>query len=193
MLERVNPSVIGYALNIVGLFFLASAITFKKPRRQVEELLGIERARSLYAIREQLVNQTQTYIGFGILVVGFVLVMMEALDPRTPPPAPAAAPAEPINAAWIFAILLGAVAATTAVLKIIQRGFVKSKFRRLVREVVRDSRFNLEKNPSLAVQIGELLHIPKQPDQSVTDYVAKVRSALGVEPGDPGRAKTRPA
>ena len=37
MLDRVNPSVIGYALNIVGLFFLASAITFKKPRRQVEQ------------------------------------------------------------------------------------------------------------------------------------------------------------
>jgi hypothetical protein len=190
MLDRVNPSVIGYALNIVGLFFLASAITFKRPRRQVEELLGIERSRSLYAIREQIVNQTQTYIGFGILVVGFVLVMMEALE-RRPPPAPAGP--EPVAAGWIFAILLGAVALTTLVLKVVQRGFVKSKFRRIVREVVRDSKFNLEKNPHLAVQIGELLHIPKLPDQSVTDYVAKVRSALGVEPGDPGRAKTRPA
>lgn len=192
MLERVNPSVIGYALNIVGLFFLASAITFKRPRRQVEELLGIERPRSLYAIREQIVNQTQTYIGFGILVVGFVLVMMEALERREPPPAPVAG-SEPINAGWIFAILLGAVAVTTLVLKVVQRGFVKSKFRRIVREVVRDSKFNLEKNPHLAVQIGELLHIPKLPDQSVADYVAKVRSALGVEPGESGRAKTRPA
>jgi hypothetical protein len=191
MLDRVNPSVIGYALNIVGLFFLASAITFKRPRRQVEELLGIERPRSLYAIREQIVNQTQTYIGFGILVVGFVLVMMEALERRSPQAAPTGP--EPINAGWIFAILLGAVALTTLVLKVVQRGFVKSKFRRIVREVVRDSKFNLEKNPHLAVQIGELLHIPKQPDQSVTDYVAKVRSALGVEPGEPGRAKTRPA
>lgn len=192
MLDRVNPSVIGYALNIVGLFFLASAITFKKPRRQVEELLGIERTRSLYAIREQIVNQTQTYIGFGILLVGFVLLMMEALERRAvqPPPGPVT------SVGWIFAVLLGAVAATTLVLKIVQRGFVKSKFRRLVREVVRDSRFNLEKNPSLAVQIGELLHIPKQPDQSVPDYVAKVRTALGIEPDEPGersRAKARTA
>lgn len=189
MLDRLNPAVIGYALNIVGLFFLASAITFKKPRRQVEELLGIERSRSLYAIREQIVNQTQTYIGFGILVVGFVLLMMEALERRAaPPPVP-----DGTSAGWIFAILLGAVAATTAVLMIVQKGFVKSKFRRLVREVVRDPRFNLEKNPGMAVQIGELLHIPKQPDQSVTDYVAKVRSALGVAAGEPARAKTRMA
>jgi len=192
MLDRVNPSVIGYALNIVGLFFLASAITFKRPRRQVEELLGIERSRSLYAISEQIVNQTQTYIGFGSLVVGVVLVMMEALERRASPQAPAPGP-EPVAAGGIFAILLGAVALTTLVLKVVQRGFVKSKFRRIVREVVRDSKFNLEKNPQLAVQIGELLHIPKQPDQSVTDYVAKVRSALGVEPGEAGRAKTRPA
>jgi hypothetical protein len=188
MLERLNPSVIGCALNIVGLFFLASAISFKRPRRQVEELLGIERTRSLYAIREQLVNQTQTYIGFGILVVGFVLVMMEALEGRDRGARP---PESLANEGWIFAILLGAVAATTVALYILQRGFVRTKFRRLVREVVRDSRFNLEKNPNLAVQIGELLHIPKQPDQSVTDYVAKVRSALGVEVGEPPRAKTR--
>src|SRR5262249_42170195 len=98
-----------------------------------------------------------------------------------------------IAAGWIFAILLGAVALTTLVLKVVQRGFVKSKFRRIVREGVRDSRVNLEKNPALAVQIGELLHIPKLPHHSVTHYVAKVRSALGVEPGEPGRAKTRPA
>jgi len=190
MLDRVNPSVIGYALNIVGLFFLASAITFKRPRRQVEELLGIERSRSLYAIREQIVNQTQTYIGFGILVVGFVLVMMEAFERRASQPALVVG-LEPVAAGWIFAILLGAVALTTLVLKVVQRGFVKSKFRRIVREVVRDSKFNLEKNPTLAVQIGELLHIPKQPDQSVIDYVAKVRSALGVEPGEVGCVKTR--
>ena len=43
MLDKVDFTVIGYALNVVGLFFLASAIAFKKPRRQIEELLGIER------------------------------------------------------------------------------------------------------------------------------------------------------
>ena len=40
-LPACGPTVIGCALNVVGLFFLALAISFKRPRRQIEELLGI--------------------------------------------------------------------------------------------------------------------------------------------------------
>src|SRR5262249_8627016 len=136
-ISKVNPKVIGYALNVVGLFFLASAISFKKPRRQIEEVLGVERPRSLFAVREQLVNQVQTYIGFVILVVGFVLLMSDALhigsggngsgdgaDPKL---------------FWIVCILVLATVTTTGVLKLVQLLFVRSKFRRLVREVVRSS------------------------------------------------------
>jgi len=175
MLEKLNPAVIGYALNVVGLFFLASAIRFKKPRRQIEELLGLERGNALHAAREHLVNQIQTYIGFVILVIGFVLLMSQALD------RPAAAePREDPNLKWIVVILLASTLATTAVLKIVQLGFVRTKFRRLLREIVRDSKFNLEKNPQLALQIGELLNVPKQPDQSVSDYIRLVKTTLGI-------------
>jgi hypothetical protein len=176
MLEKLNPTVIGYALNVVGLFFLASAITFKKPRRQIEELLGVERPRSLLAVREQLVNQIQTYIGFVILVVGFVLLMGEALNRQS---GGGAAHEDP-NLKWIVVVLLVSTLATAGALKVVQLGYVRSKFRRLLRHVVRDAKFNLEKNPQLAVQIGELLNIPKLPDQSVGDYVAKVKVALGI-------------
>lgn len=185
MLERLNPTVIGCALNVVGLFFLASAISFKRPRRQIEELLGIERPRNLLAVREQLVNQIQTYLGFGILVVGFVLLMGEALERSRPHDQPD--DSDP-HLVWIVALLIAATLGTTAVLKLIKEGYVRSKFRRLLREVVRQSSFNLEKNPQLSVQIGELLHIPKGADESVADYINKVRSALGLNVAAPGRA-----
>ncbi len=176
MLERLNPTVIGCALNVVGLFFLASAISFKRPRRQIEELLGIERPRSLLAVREQLVNQIQTYLGFGILVVGFVLLMGEALERNRP----ASEKGDDPHLVWIVALLVAATLGTTVALKLIKEGYVRSKFRRLLREVVRDSKFNLEKNAQLSVHIGELLHIPKEPDQSVAEYIVKVRAALGI-------------
>ena len=177
MLEQLNAAVFGYALNVVGLFFLASAIRFKKPRRQIEELLGIERGNQLDAAREHLVNQIQTYIGFVILVIGFVLLMGDALNQRSSATPRAGEP----DLMWMVLILLVSTLATTAVLKIVQKGYVKAKFRRLLREVVADAKFNLEKNPQLAVQIGELLSIPKQPDQAVNDYIRQVRAALGVE------------
>ena len=186
MLERLNPTVLGCALNVIGLFFLASTISFKRPRRQIEELLGVERPHSLLAARERLVNQIQTYLGFAILVVGFVLVMGDALDRNR-----AATPAAEHDAAplvWIVALLVAATLATTMALKLIKEGYVRSKFRRLLREVVRDSKFNLEKNPQLSVQIGKLLHIPEQPDQSVADYISKVRAALGIPSAPTGSA-----
>jgi hypothetical protein len=190
MLEKLNPTVIGYALNVVGLFFLASAITFKKPRRQIEELLGVERSHSLHGVRDQLVNKIQTIIGFVILVVGFVLLMGDALRSGAPPPevAPVDSAAEP-SIFWLVAILLGITLATTGALKIVELGYVRTKFRRLLREVVLDSKFNLDKNLNLAVQIGELLSIPKDPDHSIGDYIARVKAELGISrpvPSAPG-------
>ncbi|MSR46891.1 MAG: hypothetical protein EXS13_07495 [Planctomycetes bacterium] len=184
MLDRLNPTVIGCALNVIGLFFLASAISFKQPRRQIEELLGLERSRSLLLVREHLVNQIQTYLGFGILVIGFVLLMGEALERTRPVGAEGSDP----HLVWIVALLTVAMLGTTAALKLIKEGYVRSKFRRLLREVVRDSKFNLEKSPQLAVQIGELLHIPKGADESVAEYIGKVRAVLGLAPLGSGGA-----
>lgn len=193
MLERLNPTVIGCALNVVGLFFLASAISFKRPRRRIEELLAIERRRSLLDVREQIINQTQVYLGFGILVVGFVLLMSEALERDLPPERRRSDP----NLIWIVVLLVVATLGTTLALKLTKELYARRKFRSLLREVLRESSFNLEKNPQQAVQIGELLHIPKQPDQSVADYIAAVRRALGGKPAPaqnpPGTAGTTPA
>ena len=189
MLDKVNPKVIGYALNVVGLFFLASAISFKKPRRQIEEVLGVERPRSLFAVRDQLVNQVQTYIGFVMLVVGFVLLMSEALNVGRTATASTES-AEP-KLVWIVLILVAATLTTTGVLKLVQLVYVRSKFRRLVREVVRTSKVNLEKNPNMALQIGELLRIPKDPDKSVTEYIEQIRKTLGLGASEPPRSNLR--
>jgi hypothetical protein len=168
----LNPSVIGYTLNVVGLFFLASAITFKNPRRQIEEILGIERPRTLSTVRDHLVNQIQVYIGFVFLVAGYVLLMGEELATGD------GSPAENPNLVWIAVVLLVATLATMAALKLVQLLYTRRKFRRLLREVLRESKFSLEKNQKLAVQIGELMRIPQDRDQSVPEYIENVKAAL---------------
>ncbi len=173
MLDTLNPSIIGYTLNVVGLFFLASAITFKNPRRQIEEILGVERPRSLSTVRDHLVNQVQVYIGFVFLVAGYVLLMGDALSSG-------AGATEDPNLVWIAVVLLVATLATMAALKLVQLLFTRRKFRRLLAEVVRESQFSLEKNQKVAVQIGEMLQIPQSRDEAVPEYIAKVRAALGL-------------
>jgi hypothetical protein len=178
MFESLNPSVIGYTLDVVGLFFLASAITFKNPRRQIEEILGVERPRSLSTVRDHLVNQIQVYIGFVFLVAGHVLLMGDALGT-------ASAPTDDPNLVWIVAVLLLATIATMGFLKIVQLVFTRRKLRRILAEVLRESRYSLEKHQNVAVQIGELLQIPPRRDQSVPEYIDEVKAALGLQGGAP--------
>ena len=104
-----------------------------------------------------------------------VSAVKQLAAPVTLPTVAAAAPLPEQSSApliWIVALLVAATLATAIALKVIKEGYVRSKFRRLLREVVRDSKFNLEKNPQLSVQIGKLLHIPEEPDQSVADEAA---------------------
>jgi hypothetical protein len=180
-LDWLKPAVIGFTLNVVGLFFLASAISFKKPRREIEEILGVERPRSLSAVRDHLVNQVQTYIGFVFLVAGHVLLMGSELQ---------ASGAEDPNLVVIVLVLLLSTVATMAVLKLVQLLFARRNFRRLLGEVLRESSFALEKDQKMAVQIGELLQIPKNRDQSVPEYIEEVRRTLGLAEGPASIARS---
>ena len=175
MFESLNPAIIGYTLNVVGLFFLAAAISFKKPRREIEEILGIERQRSLSGVRDHLVNQIQVYVGFVFLVAGYVLLMGHALTQTSP------ATGESTGVPLIATVLFAATVATMAILKLVQLLFTRLKFKRLLAEVLRDAEYSLEHNQKLAVQIGELLQIPQSREESVPDYILKVKSELGLE------------
>lgn len=175
-LDWVNPAVIGFTLNVVGLFFLASAITLRRPRREMEEVLQVERPRSLSNVSDHLANQVQTYTGFVFLVAGHVLLMgnelrRSAADPLEEGPSLVA----------IALVLLAATVTTMVLLKLVQSMFARRHFRRLLAEVVRESGYSLAKNQKIAVQIGEILQIPKGRDQSVPEYIEKVHTALQLD------------
>ena len=95
------------------------------------------------------------------------------------------------------AVLFVATVATMGVLKLVQLLFTRHKFRRMLAEVLREADYALEHNQKLAVQIGELLQIPQNREESVPEYIQKVKSELGLEdlvgraPRRPDRRKSR--
>ena len=177
MFETLNSAIIGYTLNVVGLFFLAAAITFKKPRREIEEILGVERPRSMSGVRDHLVNQIQVYIAFVFLVAGYVLLMGDALT-RDNGGEPLA---QSNNLPLIAIVLFVSTIVTMVVLKVVQLIFTRYKFRRMLAEVLRESRYPLDRDQKLAVQIGELLQIPQTREESVPEYIEKVKATLGLD------------
>jgi hypothetical protein len=180
-LDWVNPAVIGFTLNVVGLFFLASAITLRRPRREMEEVLGVEQPRSLSNVNDHLANQVQTYTGFVFLVAGHVLLMGNELRASAGDPLDKQNPGLVAIAFVLVAVTVG----TMVLLKLVQSMFARRHFRRLLAEVLRESGYSLERNQRVAVEIGELLQIPKGRDQSVPEYIGEVRRALGLERAEP--------
>ncbi len=192
MLESLNPTVIGYSLNVVGLFFLASAISFKKPRGVIEENLGLEPPRTFSNVRDHLVNQIQTYIGFLFLVTGHVLLMGDALLRQDAlQEGEARAVRDNTDIVVIVGVLVVSTIATMAVLKIVQLLFTRRNVRRLVADVLRDSNYDLTKNQKVAVQIGEMLGLPTKGDLSITEYIQEIHRALGLaDPRVESRSRT---
>ncbi|MFO0984125.1 MAG: hypothetical protein U1E76_20795 [Planctomycetota bacterium] len=178
MLTNDSWTIVGLTLNIVGIIFLASSITFKRPRRVVQEFFGIEKVGSLKAIREYLLNKVQVYIGFTFLISGFVMQIAVQLARSRPPGSRLVF--EP-NFLIIVGVLLASIIGVTILLKILQIFWSNRVFKKLLIEFFRDFEWPLEQRPALAKEIGELLEIPQVKDESVDEYLHKVRKALRID------------
>jgi hypothetical protein len=184
MLDPIDWTIVGLTLNIVGIFFLASSITFKKPRRVVQEFFGIEKTGSLKSIREFLLNKVQVYIGFLFLIGGYVMQIAVLLARSRPPGTRLVS--EP-NFLVIVGVLVASIIGVTIVLKILQIFWSHRVFRKLLIDFFRDFEFPLEQYPALAKEIGELLEIPQVKDESIDEYLHKVRKALRIDGAEPRR------
>jgi|GEM_PF-1418336 len=182
MLESLDwgiytPTIIGLTLNIVGLVFLASGITFKKPKRVLHEYFGVEKAYPLRTIRDYVLNKTQVYIGFVFLIVGYSFQIWSSLGQQK-----AGSDADSVgpNLIIILAILLVSIILLTIVLKIVQFAWTRVVFRHLMIDFFRDHDWELVKNIEVAKQIGSLLKIPRNKDDSIEEYVLRVQHALHI-------------
>ena len=185
MLESLDWRVIGLTFNIVGIFFLANSITFARPRRKLHEFFGVERSYPLRSIREHVLNKIQVYIGFTFLIGGFGVQIFDVLDKaRKTENAGAIQP----NLLTIALILLLSIVLLTVVLKIVQFAWTRVTFKRLLIEFFRENEWDLVKNVHVAKEIGSLLKIPRDRDDSIDDYVSKIRAALHI----PGEETAKP-
>ena len=66
-MESTELAVIGLTCNLVGVFFLANSIIFRRPRKVMEEFFGVG-AGSMVALRDYSLNKMQVAIGVRLLV-----------------------------------------------------------------------------------------------------------------------------
>jgi hypothetical protein len=170
--------IIGVTMNIVGTFFLANSIVFKRPRRVIEEFF-VSRPGSLLEIRDYIFTKIQVIIGFVFLFCGFGLQIVAHVDKLANP--------KPFLIFSIAAIFLTAFLTGTI-------GYATSRraFKRYLKDFFRKNPWPFARHMGLTQEIGEIFGIPKGPDDTVEMYCAKLRRELKVpDPVDSERSEAR--
>jgi hypothetical protein len=158
-------AVIGLTCNLVGVFFLANSIIFRRPRKVIEEFFDIGR-RSLANIRDYALNKIQVILGFLFLNAGFVL---QAFSYR-----------ESLQRHWSVVLIGLSIVAVGFLLYFIGAVYSRRSFKRYLREFFSVHAWNFQDNMTLTKEIGLFLGIPHAEDSTVEDYARKVQEALGV-------------
>lgn len=161
---------VGLVLLLGGTFLLGNALFFRHPREFVAERFGA-RSAQLVAIREHIFQRLQVGIGFLYLLAGFGLELLARLRP------PAATTAHAFPTFWIAAVPLA-----TVLLLAVGWLWTTRAFRRYVRERLAASPGELEADPALTKEVGELFGVEAAPEDSVASYAERVRRATGLPP-----------
>jgi hypothetical protein len=178
MLGPLDLNVIGLTLNIVGIFFLANSIKFKRSRRVLHEYFGVERMYPLKNIQEHMVRKIQVYLGFLFLFGGYAIqisaIIMDNISKND------RSLIKP-NLLTIAGVLLVSIVAITLILKVMEISWSRWTFKRLLIDFFREHEWELVRNTDIAKEMGEILKIPRDKDDSIEDYVLKIKNALHIE------------
>ena len=169
-MDATDLTVIGLTCNLVGVFFLANSIIFRRPRRVIEEFFGVG-AGSIATIRDYALNKMQVVIGFLFLNSGFLLQIAAKFG---------AVEGRIATITFCFAII-----AASVVVYLIGAYSSRRSFRRLLREFFQSHPWSFTENMALTKEIGSFLGIQHTQDMTVEDYVQRVRTALGIDPKQP--------
>jgi hypothetical protein len=172
------------SLGMVGLFFICCAILHQKPKHLLEESFGVHRD-GLRNLRGSVFRKNQLVLGFLCALAGLILNQFGHIIGRSDGHGllnDAAAPT--LILSWLLLVFV-----LCAVLNYLCRLFSKRHFKRVVREVAAEHKWPFEKNMTLTTEIGDLLGVTRQSDDTVERYVARLRCALAL-PLEDARSKT---
>ena len=183
VLAYINPLTIGLSLSIVGVIFLANSMTVRRPRRFISEYFGVERPQNLRSVYEQLRVKAQIFCGFLGLLVGFSMQIVAVVYDLWGPFGPTVAADVFVAKAQALALLAGAIVLVTVLLRMLQNLWSMGVFRRLMAEFFEEhSEWDFEKHPDVIQELGVLLGVPPQEDDSIGQYATRVRKALHMGP-----------
>jgi len=172
-----DVAVLGLTFQVVGIYFLAASIVFKKPRRVLDDLYGIKRG-NLREVRDTVYRKNQVLFGMFFLLAGYLLEIYGVL--------PTQGPGMPVGRQplLVLAFLVVLILAVSAIINILGIIYTHRSFKRMLVRFLQENPRLLQENRNLTKEMGELLEVPIRADASFEEYLLQIRDHLNL--GDAG-------
>ncbi len=162
-------SVVGLTCCLVGVFFLANSIIFRKLKNVIAVFFNVK-MRSLHTIKDYPLNNLQVALGFIFLAVGFLLQVYAHL---------AEVPLR--TTLWL---VCGGIVVGAVLVYLVAKSYSRHTFKKYLREFFRSHPDAFSRDGQMVKEIGEFLGIRHTEEMTVEDYQQKVRIALRIDDGD---------
>lgn len=175
--------ILGLTLQIVGIYFLASSIVFKRPKRILEEIYGIRKG-SLRPVKDSVYRKYQIIGGFVFLMIGYVFQtygVVRRVD--------AGSLFEEWRIGTVLVVLLVSIAVVTMLINLIGTVWTRMSFQRMLITFCQQHSDALTLNRTLTKEMGEILGVKKAEDMTIDEYIAEIKDHLRLNEAPKGSAR----
>jgi len=185
-----NPiRVIALCCWILGAFFVCKSISIKTPKYVLHELLAFKVNKSRF-FRKYISQKLEAIIGFVFFFVGSALMIyleVEALGAKEEP-----AGASGFSNWWaVIGVTVVTMLAIAILLSKITRFFSGKIFVEHMRFMVETHKYPLENDEALVLELGKVMRIPRDENDTIESYGEKVRAKMNLTEG-PVTGRARP-
>ncbi len=168
-MQPAELTVVGRTCCLVGVFFLANSIIFRKLKNVIATFFGVK-MRSLTTIKDYSLNNLQVAFGFVFLAVGFLLQMYANLQGVNP------------GEQGMLWVICTSIVVFAVFVYLIGKSYSRHTFKKYVRSFFQAYPEAFHKDINVTKEIGEFLGIVHTEEMTVEDYLQKVREALRMDP-----------
>ena len=170
-MQPAELAVVGLTCCLVGVFFLANSIIFRKLKNVIATFFGVK-MRSLTTIKDYTLNNLQVAFGFVFLAVGFMVQMYAHLGEIN------------LTGQSTLWIVCGSIVVFAVFVYLVGKSYSRHTFKKYVRRFFQAHPEAFHKDINVTKEIGEFLGIVHTEEMTVEDYLQKVREALRMDPHD---------
>jgi len=179
--------VIAYCSLILGTFFITKSISIKTPKYVLHELLSFKVNRSRF-FRKYISQRLDSVIGFMFCFLGFALLLYLEVQALGEAPSPSG-----FDNWWlVISITVVAILGIALLLSRIARYFSNKVFIENIRFMIETHNYPLENDEAFVLELGRVMRVRRDEEDTVESYAAKVRAKMRVPPAPATRVARVP-